>query len=381
MTDFLAQSLVGLLVILFLGFGLLLISLRTGKTLLRRLLGAFFIVFGLVVLDVYAQLSGFYVAHPRAAYWLNSLPLLFGPLIYLITRASLYEGYRMSRRDWLHLAPALLLLMVTVGAYHLQSGELQQEFFRRARRYDVWYNFAISLLVLGTMAWYLVLSLRSLTSYRREIAQQYSSLESKNLNWLSRLIYGFGGVVAFSLSVQLVAYSTANQEWIVWGCLLLAIALVGMIFYNVYRGLLESDLFAGLPQPSNADATPLSQANIALQSRIAEYLNANQSYLEPDLTLAELARRIDLKPRELSVAINNGMADNFFTLINGLRVAHAQELLRTSADDKLTVLEVMYASGFNSKSSFNTAFKRHTGKTPTQWRRAHVSPLRGRSTT
>ena len=59
----------------------------------------------------------------------------------------------------------------------------------------------------------------------------------------------------------------------------------------------------------------------------------------------------------------------FFDFINAYRIKEVQNILKESTDDKLTVLEAMYQAGFNSKSSFNTAFKKETGLTPTEFRK------------
>ncbi|WP_164118697.1 helix-turn-helix domain-containing protein, partial [Sphingorhabdus sp. Alg239-R122] len=66
---------------------------------------------------------------------------------------------------------------------------------------------------------------------------------------------------------------------------------------------------------------------------------------------------------------------SFFDFVNGYRVSAAQDILLSSPD--MTVLEILYAVGFNSKSSFNTAFRKHTGSTPTQYRRGHATDGRG----
>lgn len=66
------------------------------------------------------------------------------------------------------------------------------------------------------------------------------------------------------------------------------------------------------------------------------------------------------------------MGQNFFNLVNSYRIEKAQEILRDPDKQAITVLEILYEVGFNSKSSFNTAFKKHAGTTPTQYRKAHL---------
>jgi AraC-like DNA-binding protein len=97
-------------------------------------------------------------------------------------------------------------------------------------------------------------------------------------------------------------------------------------------------------------------------------MQSEKPYLEPELSLDELALQLSIKPRVLSQAINDILQQNFFDFINRYRIEEARRLLTNPADKKITVLEVLYKVGFNSKSSFNTLFKKYTGLTPTEFR-------------
>lgn len=370
MPQYLAHLIVGIVVFQFLAFGGILLLLRGGKPLLRKLLGIFFIVFGLVILDVSAQVSEFYLDHPGYAYWLNALPLLFGPLVYLITKSSLYENYRLSRSDWLHFFPMVLVFTFSVITYQLVPEAVRMEWQDESRKSGTLATLMVGLLILGSIVAYLLLSLRLLWSYRRELRERYSSLEAKNLSWLGRFIYGFAGVITFSILIQVASFGAKNQEWVVSLCMILVFLLLGMIFYNVYHGVQESRLFAGLSPSEDLTKKSANARDTSREGRVTAYLREEQPYLEADLSLAELAERLSMPPRELSETVNAGLAENFFDFINGYRIEHAKGLLTDGTDKKRTVLEVMYASGFNSKSSFNTAFRKYTGMTPSGWKKS-----------
>ncbi|MBC8123297.1 MAG: helix-turn-helix domain-containing protein [Gemmatimonadaceae bacterium] len=78
----------------------------------------------------------------------------------------------------------------------------------------------------------------------------------------------------------------------------------------------------------------------------------------------DLAQRLGVRPKVLSAALNEGLGQHFFDYVNRYRIEEARRLLTNPADPKVTVLEVMYQVGFNSKSSFNTLFRKYTGQTP-----------------
>jgi YesN/AraC family two-component response regulator len=89
-------------------------------------------------------------------------------------------------------------------------------------------------------------------------------------------------------------------------------------------------------------------------------------YLEPELTLQQIASALNEKERNISQAINSIQHRNLNDYINSLRIEHACQLLQ--ANKERPIFEVMYESGFSTKGTFNLAFKKITGKTPTQYR-------------
>lgn len=108
------------------------------------------------------------------------------------------------------------------------------------------------------------------------------------------------------------------------------------------------------------------------RKELEQILEAEKLYLESDLKLDDLARKLHVNARTLSEIINQGMGKSFFDLINDYRIEYTKHLMKTNTDKRKTILEFMYESGFNSKSSFNTAFRKYTGSTPTEWMRKNT---------
>jgi len=102
-------------------------------------------------------------------------------------------------------------------------------------------------------------------------------------------------------------------------------------------------------------------------NRLTEYMNSEQPWRKIDLTLGELAAAIDLNPHHLSQIINSEFGKSFACFINEYRVNAACHSLTVS--DNKTIIEIALESGFASKSSFNALFKKHTGATPSEYRR------------
>ena len=126
------------------------------------------------------------------------------------------------------------------------------------------------------------------------------------------------------------------------------------LFRDVDRRLLR------LEQPNQ------SQGRDALK-RLVNHVKTEKPYLDPDLTLAELSDQVAMTPREVSELLNQSLGLHFFDFINGHRIDFARDLLLTNPAQ--SILDILLASGFNSKSSFNTAFKKQVGMTPSAFRK------------
>ncbi len=128
---------------------------------------------------------------------------------------------------------------------------------------------------------------------------------------------------------------------------------------------------AGLEHAS----TDKSEAPLQFNKKIEDlnnYMVDNEPFLDPSLTIYELSKQIEYPSKELSLLINHDLNQHFFDFVNGFRIRKAMEILSDPDKKELTVLEILYEVGFNSKSSFNTAFKKYTQLTPTEYRKKHL---------
>ena len=103
--------------------------------------------------------------------------------------------------------------------------------------------------------------------------------------------------------------------------------------------------------------------------KIKIFMKQEEPYLDPSLSVYNLSKQLNMSAKELSILINHNLNQHFFDFVNEYRIRKAMEIFKNTTDEKLTVLEVLYEVGFNSKSSFNTAFKKFTGTTPSEFKR------------
>ncbi|GAA4111483.1 hypothetical protein GCM10022393_09220 [Aquimarina addita] len=124
------------------------------------------------------------------------------------------------------------------------------------------------------------------------------------------------------------------------------------------------------PEDSTQSA-PVHENNDSIQ-RLKSYMQSEEPFLNPALSINELASSVELPAKELSILINQNIGQHFFDFINAYRIEKAKHILTDISKKQVTVLEILYEVGFNSKSSFNTAFKKHTGTTPTLYRKKNI---------
>ena len=102
-------------------------------------------------------------------------------------------------------------------------------------------------------------------------------------------------------------------------------------------------------------------------------MDTEKPYLRPDLSLADLASTLDVSKSELTYLLNNYIGVNFFSYVNQYRLKSVLQKLEDSKFNHLTILSIAFDCGFNSKSTFNSLFKQHTGVTPSEYRQNQSS--------
>jgi YesN/AraC family two-component response regulator len=161
------------------------------------------------------------------------------------------------------------------------------------------------------------------------------------------------------------------------------------IYMSTYKGITQSTLWKSKPDLSkeivekqiheaeeievlNKKTEKRTQAVDSkfeeINTRILGLMTQEKLYQETELTLQNLADKLNFPSYQVSQAINTGMQKSFYDLVNSYRVEEAKRLLTESNSRNYTILSVGFEAGFNSKTTFNTVFKKFTGRTPTEFR-------------
>ncbi|OJJ15265.1 adenylate cyclase [marine bacterium AO1-C] len=137
--------------------------------------------------------------------------------------------------------------------------------------------------------------------------------------------------------------------------------------YETYRTQLYAVNTTTAPNRAGKKALLTETEANAYTQKLQAYLQSEKPYLDSQLSLKLLAQALELHPNQLSWLINEKMGGNFNQFINDYRIEQFKQLAQNPANAHLSILGLAYESGFNSKTVFNTYFKKAIGMTPKQW--------------
>lgn len=179
------------------------------------------------------------------------------------------------------------------------------------------------------------------------------------LRWLITFTFGWGEIRAWIVTLDGFAFFFCT-------CWYLFVALNNPEFFRGVNSHLKPITEIIQKQKPNLQIAEEKNKQIEF---LKDFMAENEPYLDSSLTIQDLSEQVKIPVKDLSTLINLYMDKHFFDFVNEYRIEKAMQILRDSSQKELTVLEILYQVGFNSKSSFNTSFKKYTGKTPTDYRK------------
>ncbi len=217
----------------------------------------------------------------------------------------------------------------------------------------------------GVVYW--VLSYSAILKHRKNIRLINSGIDEIDLKWIKHFLHG----VLIMLIVWLSGKSLEILESIT------PIVYAVGVFYIVYFSLKQvavypfeakemEDVDHVLNENKNYERLTSAQLSI-LKEKVADLVATRKLYLNPELSLPELGREVGINIHDLSYILNQGFRKTFYQYINEMRVEEAKRLLLSGKGKQLDMMGIAYSAGFNSKTTFYTAFKKTIGQTPTDF--------------
>jgi len=351
-------------------------TVKTENKLANRLFAWFFIVSAI-------DLSGFFVFEYIQDF-LNlvifrwTICLLAMPLFYLYVLAVCYSDFRLKWKHSLHLLPIIVVNLVFLPRFYLgMNKEILNSIDQMPEIYF------IQILIEFQYVFYIVSAFLVLKQYKEIYLENYANPSSLTYKYLFQMTIVF--LVAHCLVAlkNVLRYSDYRQVFL-WLNVVVGTVALFITCWLVMKALNHPELFRGinsklkltkdiLPEINDNTIEVKEHYNEVIDEQILnlkQYMTDKEPFLDPSLTIQELANQIDIPVRDLSVLINHKMDQHFFDFVNEYRIQKAMTILKDESKNDLTVLEILYEVGFNSKSSFNTSFKKYTNLTPTAYRNA-----------
>ena len=357
---------VALLVIGMAQAGLLALALRLRKenAAANRLLSALMalLALNLGAMAWYAQAPTLGTFKLRGA--VSFFPFLYGSLFYLYVRA-LATGRRLEPRDLWHAGGLLLVLVWSAWIFALSPQETARLHADvNAGQAPLLWRYS----TLGIFAYslpYVIAGLALCLRHRRMLLQRRADADRHSLAWLAVMAAGqlaVWGVALLNSWLSLPGGSaTVFAVVAVWVCVLGYLSLTQPVIEPLPDEPLPAVAF------DNGDASDPRYAEV--KEKLARLMDQQALYQEPALTIGQVAKRSGYPEYLVSEVINRQLGGNFWEYINRLRIDSVCIAL-ADVKEARSILEIAYAAGFTSKSTFNAAFKRQLGQTPTAYRQA-----------
>ncbi len=365
-------------IILSIGFFLplfyfvLLIS-KKNSILPDKILAFLILTIGLHLVSFYLKYNGWWELYPHLVGLTVPLVFLYAPLMYLYIYSSTSNLQSLNTKEYLHFLPFALVTLYMSKFYFFYSEEEKRLVDEGLNHdFDVFTSIIYMLFVVSTV-FYVIKAVILLQNYKRMLDNNYSNVRLVDLKWIRSFLVGFVVVflpfvlIAITRGLMKLDYSW-NMELISDFILVVVFILFG--FYGIRHQTIFTDTNDSIQLEVKNNPT---YENSGLKEGFAKqkhaellnYMENEKPYLQPKLSLSTLAESLNISPNHLSQIINQYEKQNFNDFVNKYRIN--EFIMKAQENTQFSLLALALNSGFNSKSTFNTVFKKHKGQTPSQY--------------
>lgn len=369
-----------------------LFSIRTNKVS-NRLLAFLTMIWGIVLMVFALQDRGLYVRFPHLYLVFDQLVLLFFPLLFLYVKYLFTSHYKFNLADLFHLLPFIISIVAYMG-FFLKTGEQKTYIIKNPSGYIQALHTIVSEVIALQGIVYSILGLRMIRIYQKKIKEFESTVEKS----IIKVLYAGIILTLFSWSIGIVGlhldYMDIDIGFDYFAYTYLTLVLV--IYIISYTAVKSPEIFKldihTVPDRSRNTKTLASISNalrnegtvnqeeqndndhvlddpalIKLNENLIRYMEDEKPYLNPELSLPELADSLNIPRNQLSGVINRFHKINFYEFVNQYRVDEVKRLMNDADNKRFKLISLAYDAGFNSKASFYRIFKQLTKMTPTEY--------------
>ncbi|MBO6605522.1 helix-turn-helix domain-containing protein [Psychroserpens sp.] len=301
--------------------------------------------------------------------------LLIGPVVFFYTKSLLNVDFKMTKAHLIHFIPAILYDLYSLVVFITDKLILDEYYFYadgRDKDLSNWYQMT----GLISMSFYLVLSLRHYSQYKRLVFDTVSYAETILFQWIRNFMIAFLAMLILRLMFFII-----NPDWGEFGSQFwYYLSFACVVYYISING------FANAVKVSTIDHVKFAQINVFeaddlltenvptesliekeledWKTKLLNLMEGEALYKNPRLTLSDVANALETNTKLVSSIVNSGYQMNFNDFINHHRIEAIKKKLQNGEHKTTTLLGIALDCGFNSKATFNRAFKKSTELSP-----------------
>jgi AraC-like DNA-binding protein len=320
---------------------------------------------------------------------------LFPPVLYFYFKTLLDKSFQFSTKDYIHFIPGIIYLIYSLIIFLSDKVILNEYYFYKDSKdkdFSLWYQIT-GLLLLG---YYLIKCLKTYYKYKTITYNVVSFADSVMFKWAKRFLIAFLLLITFR-----ILFFITNPEWDEFGKKFWYYVCFSILFYYMsISGYTNSILSATSFKDSlvNSDADFKFEADNVIETdlpltgpeneklqeakneipdldtwkeKIETLMLFDRIYENPELVISDLSNKLGTHSKKISQVINQGFNMNFNDFVNHYRIKALLQKIEEGEHNIQTLLSLAFECGFNSKSTFNRAFKRATSLSPKEYIEKH----------
>ena len=366
-------AVISMFISLFLSY--FLVKVKTEHKLSNRLFALFLV---LTTIDISGILFDFLnESISNFGMFRNLMTFLQLPTFYLYVFSVCYYDFKLKPKHFIHIVPFLIANLILAPRFYSVNLPSKISFLvNNSSMLEI--QFIHIFLHIQIVA-YIIAVFMLLIKAKNIYLENYAGASIESLNWLFQFTMAISLFYFIALIKNIFKFTDYPNisEWLKIGLFIFELFIIS---WYLFKALNNPKLFRNIDSKLKLvkDIISDKKSNESITEKeidvelleLKKYMVEKKPFLNPSLTIQDISNDVEIPTRELSLLINHKLGQHFFDFINSYRIENAMLILKDATKSKLTILEILYEVGFNSKSSFNTAFKKHTGTTPTQYRKS-----------
>jgi AraC-like DNA-binding protein len=346
---------------------LALLTTKDDNKTANRLLAALTLTISIVVSGAVLLTSNYVFAFPHLSRIHQPFVFLAAPLLFLYIRELTAPEKRFAKKDFLHFIPFVACLIYLLP-YFLQSRTekirvLSLEYIQES--FGQWYYIRSALFIVQALV-YLILIVLIIVKYSRK-AKERNSARDRAVLFEVRFFVIATTVLWVGAILRYVTNLSGTNLLVPLGASLLIYA---MGYLKMRRPEPQTSAKDELSVKKYEKSTLTPERSERYLDKLLNLMEKEKPFTDGDLTIQKLAEKLSIPAPHLSQTINERLGQTFSDFINSYRVEAAKRKLLDPALKHLSLLGIAEEVGFNSKSSFNSVFKKYTNMTPSEFRNA-----------